>query len=753
MFKHNLAYSGLRRTFFAFFVTIFLGVNTGSFLLYTYFSATLLSAVSDSSLRMLAKIKNGTELMYEQVVSLMVQQASWDITITKVMFETERDRLEEYRASQIMQKAVVTYPYIEYMAIYNERLDTIMATEDLTADTRETLKALADRYFRRAPRNLSIPIAVNIFSSSPDPRTQNTITLIIYSPLSLENDKGVLLLGISCDYFRNIIHQMDEGDLETVLILHGNGQVITHPDAREQLADYGEMEYAAQIRDRETQSGGGYFLQKLENEEIFISYIKSSELDWTFISMIPYKKMMAPLRSLRTRVLLITFCILCAGVLASYLLAVRFYGPMRRLLWRLNYKPRSSGRAANPKTESAYIEQQLDYLSSIAGKSESLVRSKAVFNLLKNQYADKDVTNAKIIDAAFREPFYLVCLIAIDGQEDFEKLTLKEQGEIRNRIITIATDMLNTCANAVDHVIPYQTGIAFVLHLEGGHYPELDTILKEACAAIRNYCLLSVSAAAGPMVNSIFAINDSFEETEKLLRERFFAGPGKVISAESIPFRHEVPYPQAIGDKLCKEILAATPDISQGIDESLGALTAVLEQTTYEYARLHINMLIMQLLSACLARRLPVDANTFHSLMGELQKLETLDTVCAALAGFCRALIPNSRQDGSALYIINDSLALVAEHYGDSLFSVNTVADHFNITPAYFNRIFKKQKGCSFSEYLNEYRMEIACGLLRDTNQAVSTIASAVGIANANYFFTLFRKIYNQTPLQFRARV
>jgi AraC-like DNA-binding protein len=530
----------------------------------------------------------------------------------------------------------------------------------------------------------------------------------------MENDKGVLLLGISCDYFTDFIQQFDEDDMDTILILHGNGEVITHPDASQQLVDYSGKEYAAKIQKNELPSG--YFLQKLEKEETYISFRKSSELDWTFISMVPYKKMMAPLRSLRTRVLLITFSILIAGVLASYLLAVLFYRPMRRL------------------------EQQ----------SESLVQSKAVLNLLKNQYADTNATNAKIIDAAFREPFYVVCLIAIDGKEVFEKLTVKEQGAARNRIITIAAEKLKSYATAVDHAIPYQTEIAFVLHIEEGLYPPLDSVLTGACEAIRSCCPFPVSAASGPMVNSVFAINDSFEETEKLLLERFFTGPGKVISKELLPVRHEVPYPQTIGEDLCKAVLV---NDYKSIAESIDNFKAILEKTTYEYARLHINMLVMQLLSACLAgfsQSAQVDADAFHSLVGELQKLETLDAVCSSLAGFCRSLLPNSPQDGTALRMVNDALVLMAERYGDPLFSVNAAAEHFNITPAYFNRIFKKQKGRSFSEYLNEYRLEIACKLLRDTNQAVGAIASAVGISNATYFFTLFKKIYNQTPLEFR---
>lgn len=65
-------------------------------------------------------------------------------------------------------------------------------------------------------------------------------------------------------------------------------------------------------------------------------------------------------------------------------------------------------------------------------------------------------------------------------------------------------------------------------------------------------------------------------------------------------------------------------------------------------------------------------------------------------------------------------------------------------------KLFKGATGQSFSEYLNNTRLDKARELLAATPDTAAKISEAVGIYNITYFSTLFKKKYGLTPSAFR---
>jgi AraC-like DNA-binding protein len=765
MIWRNLYYSGLRRIFAGVFIVVFISVNTGNFILYAFFSSALTAEIEKASLQMLTKVKNATELMYNEIISLSTQLGHGNITITRLMFEEERDRILEYQSHQIMQNALVSFPYIDYIAVYNERLDEIIATKYFVSETVSELKALANRYFQTGFRNLTIPLSVRHMVTNPDSTVKNTITIIVYSPLSLKDDKGVLLVGVDCDYFQQLIRRLDEGDLETVMILHGNGELITHTEINRQLQDFPEREYLEVIFYNEKDTG--FYTTGIKGDKMFVSFTKSVILNWVFVSMAPYKKMAAKLIFLRNLTFILTLLVLCAGLFISYLMAISMYKPVQRILKRFNYipgKPSKKQAAGRKETgisgnennnENEFIEKQLDYLSSAAEITEPLIKNAFIVDLLKNHCESNIIGeslanfNNHVISSVFREPYYLVCILSIDEQENEQPDGLINK---RNILQKIAAELFKKTSIPVDYISLSSTDIAVVLHLETGAVPgDLVPLIGETGEMAKKFAGFSVSASVGSIVNSIYAINDSFEEAESGLKERFFLGDG-IIACKPNMERKELAYPEHAGEQLYQALLLGdTGNIQKVLDMFIGAL----EKTTYEYARMYLNTIVMQTLYFSLADKLAVDANSFHQLAELLQKTQTLEKVYSLLSKFFLGLAGSIKKDsaGSLPVFIRDVIKMTAEKYHDPLFSINTAAESLNITPAYFNRVFKKYNQISYSEFLNEYRIKKACELLRATNESVIVISSAVGINNATYFYTLFKKIHNTTPQQYRSNI
>ena len=82
---------------------------------------------------------------------------------------------------------------------------------------------------------------------------------------------------------------------------------------------------------------------------------------------------------------------------------------------------------------------------------------------------------------------------------------------------------------------------------------------------------------------------------------------------------------------------------------------------------------------------------------------------------------------------------------------VNVVAEKVNLTTPAFCRYFKKQTNMTFTEFVNQYRIERAKNLLMQNNN-VSEVCFAVGLESLSYFNRIFRAIVGVNPSDFRKK-
>ncbi|AKL95356.1 transcriptional regulator AraC family [Clostridium aceticum] len=85
--------------------------------------------------------------------------------------------------------------------------------------------------------------------------------------------------------------------------------------------------------------------------------------------------------------------------------------------------------------------------------------------------------------------------------------------------------------------------------------------------------------------------------------------------------------------------------------------------------------------------------------------------------------------------------------------NVSYVADYLGISKCYFCSILKKETTKTFTQVLNEIRIEKSKTLLLKGNQSILDIAISVGYNNQNYYNMIFKKLTKMTPLQFKNTV
>ena len=91
----------------------------------------------------------------------------------------------------------------------------------------------------------------------------------------------------------------------------------------------------------------------------------------------------------------------------------------------------------------------------------------------------------------------------------------------------------------------------------------------------------------------------------------------------------------------------------------------------------------------------------------------------------------------------------VEDNYDRNL-KLEDVASYFHLNKCYFCSVLKKELGKTFSQIVNEVRIEKSKELLRETSLSTLSIALSVGFNNQNYFNMTFKKLTGVTSLQYR---
>ena len=103
--------------------------------------------------------------------------------------------------------------------------------------------------------------------------------------------------------------------------------------------------------------------------------------------------------------------------------------------------------------------------------------------------------------------------------------------------------------------------------------------------------------------------------------------------------------------------------------------------------------------------------------------------------------------------IVFDKLKL-SLNYLEENFAENITADMMaavsNYSVSHFSKLFKQMTGESLTQYLKNYRLEIAANRLRHESTKVSEIALSCGFYNLSYFSRAFYQKFHMTPSEYR---
>jgi two-component system response regulator YesN len=175
-----------------------------------------------------------------------------------------------------------------------------------------------------------------------------------------------------------------------------------------------------------------------------------------------------------------------------------------------------------------------------------------------------------------------------------------------------------------------------------------------------------------------------------------------------------------------------------------------------EDARAHLQAGLERLAEPLLASG-AIDEKSFDELYASMERAaEDARTVVSLVESYRHAIVgigealesPTSARQGRGT---QQAVAFVREHSGEPI-TRDQAARVAGFAPDYFSRIFKRDVGSTFEEYLLEQRLGRAKQMLGGTGLGVERVGQICGFHSRSYFHRMFKKRMGMTPVQFRER-
>jgi two-component system response regulator YesN len=243
-----------------------------------------------------------------------------------------------------------------------------------------------------------------------------------------------------------------------------------------------------------------------------------------------------------------------------------------------------------------------------------------------------------------------------------------------------------------------------------------------------------------------------YRETLACLNHRFYLGEGSLITKRDIAADaaedggKDLDFDEDRFSMLIKS--GRWDDVTGALDEFFGKLTAL--RLSAELAQSYVITLFMVVIrqdAAHMAEHLQKLAQ-----IGNARTLQGLKEFLEATARSItiRNYEVNKRKHSS---IVQKVLEIIGENLGNPTLSLNSVAgEMLYMNPDYLGKLFKKEVGEKFSNYVMKTRMEKAIDHIVQTGDVkVFELAEMLGFGdNPQYFSKVFKKYTGFTPSEFR---
>ncbi|KRF10266.1 hypothetical protein ASG89_01670 [Paenibacillus sp. Soil766] len=728
-------------------------------LLFYLFSSNAVREKNDHAKTLLTQVSYASDVVNNAIMSIGNELLN-DHNIISFFYEDE-DKIRNYEITRQLTKIQAAYPFIKSMGIYKPLNDSVLDTVGIPVD-KEVLSQNTKKYMSFYPRK----VFVERFNNN---MPYNLITFALYPDFSMTTpSRSVIYINMDETYILNTIRNINKSDHDiNTFVINMQGQVLSHTDASLFLQDLSGESYIKRILSerKDEQSFTDYF----QNQKQLVTYVKSSNLNWYFVSVSPYNQVVAPINDLRKTTLLIGLILMVLGILVSLYLTINVYTPMNSLIRGLI--PANTHAHANSKLDEykiladafSHYEENEKSMRSNMHKSSRVIKENYLHHLFKGGLSETQAPEELVqrIESGLTGPSFAIILFKIDNSAAFkEQYHQKDQTLIRFAIGNIAHELMQKYGQFDPLVTEEDEIVLLRQYAKEESQNELLSTITEIQTTVKTYFKISLSVSIGDTVHAKSDIHLSLKSAQQYVKFRLFYGYECILDSHRTKkhFMTTVKYPNSLEKQLIDAVMLGNYAV---IEHKIEEFVRLLSSGSYYQVVNYCSQLMISLFKQ-FENSLSISEanyNQYVEAISAVNSSETIGDISQIVTNYslnlCTQLEERNKGANAQKYkrIVEDVQLYIREQYTNSALSLELVADVVGLSPGYLGKLFKGNTQMSFNEYVNKIRLDKAKELLSSTNEPASRICELVGIYNVTYFSTLFKKNYGMTPSQFREQV
>jgi two-component system response regulator YesN len=502
----------------------------------------------------------------------------------------------------------------------------------------------------------------------------------------------------------------------------------------------------------------GSFTQ-VNGRDIFVTSTYSTQSGWTYLVGIPADAVFSKAEYIKRINWAIAGIALALGCLIAYLFAYRNSKPIADLVDSIKEFTRGE-----PERKASEMDLLTSTVHEIISDNKNMnvkmkqqlpmLQSACLERLLKSGFNNEQELRTYLDEAriALAEGHVGVAIIKIHTSEYVTQEEMLADKASMKRLLGL--ELEEGC-----YIHDLKTDkLALIFSFKGSGIAERLAALNQQLDQFQKMLLseykLMTSIGIGQLYDKGLDIWRSCNEAMQALDVQDPDTSLKLVSYETISYHsNHYYYPLDLEHKLLNTI-------KMGDSEALERLLAHIESQNFEIRQLslwRVRQLYAEIQGTLLklSEQAQYLSGTVDYQLDHLELEESGETI----SGFQRikskliAISDTIRQQRSVKQqgMFESMKDYVISNYADNNLSLSMLASEYKQTESFVSTSFKEYVGVTFSEYLEQLRLNEACTLLKSTDSPIQDIAIRVGYSNDKSFRRAFKRSFGVQPTSFRS--
>jgi AraC-like DNA-binding protein len=543
-------------------------------------------------------------------------------------------------------------------------------------------------------------------------------------------------------------------DRPGIMLLEGDGRIISHPLESNFLGQGRNLPHIADILDRGENTGYGFYTE--EGGQYLYTWLKTTNhYEWVYVSVQSMAGLLNQSARNTRNMIFLSLTVLFFGTMTA--LAVLFWvsRPMRELVKDLKGSEAIKETALRNEMDilsSAFthIENKEKELKFLLGEREKDTELLAIRNLLEDGPLPRQ--EAEILEQVFPHRLFRVAVAAPDNFDDYHRRTSAEQRSYQRYLFISRAAEINISPMVLRGVYFLESQIALIINMiDENDLGKLLPFLGDLQEIARPVFGTTITIGLSETGFDLDAVYQCGRQASEAVTMRMLRGSNSIIQWTHKEGRKRFFYPYNSEAKIFNYL--NTGNMAQ-IGAELEAIKKAVRSTegiSYD----NICYIYNQLAGGTIRRLSEMNINTtgiFFShgnVCRAIASSETLETLSRCMNDFYEDLLHYLRKDKDEEQAIDRIMACLAKNFRKDMFFEDMAAE-VNISYSYMRKIVKEKTGRSVNETVNFLRIQEAKSLLLDDKLKLPEIAKRTGYRNTQSLKRYFRKFEGLSPLEYR---